>query len=270
MNVLFVGDIVGDPGVAFAETHVPRLRDEHDAELVVANAENAAITGPNPVSGCGMSHDAVARLFAAGVDVITGGNHSWDGPEAASILERDHVLRPLNYGTGAPGRGSLRVERNGSSIGIVNLTSRSALQYADAPYDALESQLNAWDGQVEYVLVDFHGASVSEKQIFAWSFAGRVAAVLGTHTHVATLDTRILPGGTAYVTDVGMTGPTGGMQGYQPDPFISAIRTRLPIRQGGGVAEGPVILGAVLLTLGDGGATAIQRIECREGGTSWG
>ena len=269
MTLLFIGDIVGERGLAFVEKMLPGLQKTYAPTLTVANAENVAITGPSPATGCGVTREGVRRLFESGVDVVTGGNHSWDGPEAAEVLARERVLRPLNYGLGAPGKGALKLERGGKTFGVVNLVSRTALPYADAPYDALVKQLEAWDQvdpTVDHILVDFHGESVSEKQVFAWSVAGRVSAVLGTHTHVATLDTRVLPGGTAYVSDVGMTGPTGGMQGYAPDPFVWAMRTRLPVRQRASFAEGPVTLGAVTVTLGDAGATAIERIQCSEGG----
>ena len=272
MRLLFIGDIVGERGLAFVEKMLPDLQTTYAPTLTVANAENVAITGPSPATGCGVTLEGVQRLFESGVDVVTGGNHSWDGPESTDVLAHERVLRPLNYGLGAPGKGALTLGREGKVFGVVNLVSRTALPQADAPYDALVRQLEAWDQvgpTVDHILVDFHGESVSEKQIFAWSVAGRVAAVLGTHTHVATLDTQVLPGGTAFVSDVGMTGPTGGMQGYTPDIFVSAMQTRLPVRQRASFARGPVTLGAVVVTLSnagdDAGATAIERVLYSEG-----
>ena len=265
MKVLFIGDIVGESGLEFLEEHLPRLRSRLDPTFVVANAENLSITGSNPVSGCGMAGEDVSRLFELGIDALTGGNHSWDGPSAEAVHCDPRVLRPLNYSDRAPGRGTAILERNGTKLGVVNLASRTALPYVDQPHDVLERQLEEWDGEVDAVLVDFHGESVSEKQIFAWSFAGRVAAVLGTHTHVATLDDRILPGGTAFVSDVGMTGPSGGMQGYDPELFLEVIRTRLPSRKEGKLASGPVELGAVLVRVEGGKATAIERLRTPKG-----
>ena len=265
MKVLFIGDIVGRSGLEFLERHLPELRSRHSPSFVIANAENLSITGKNPVSGCGMASEDVERLFELGIDAVTGGNHSWDGPAAEAVHCDERVLRPLNYGARAPGRGTKILRRNGSSLGIVNLASRTALPYVDQPHDVLERTLEAWEGEVDAVLVDFHGESVSEKQIFAWSFAGRVAAIFGTHTHVATLDSRILPGGTAFVTDVGMTGPSGGMQGYDPELFLDVIRTRLPSRKEGRLASGPVELGAVLVQIDGGKATAIERLETPKG-----
>lgn len=265
MPILFIGDVVGESGLAFLEQHLPALIAEYQPTFVIANAENLSITGKNPVSGCGMTPEDVERLFALDIDVVTGGNHSWDGPSADAVHCDDRVLRPLNYGSHAPGRGAVIINKNGSTLGVVNLASRTALPYADQPYDVLERQLKEWDKEVDTVLVDFHGASVSEKQIFAWSFAGRVAAVLGTHTHVRTMDTRLLPGGTAYVTDVGMTGPSGGMQGYDPELFLDVIKTRLPSSKLGKLATGPVELGAVLVQVEGRQATAIERIHLPEG-----
>ncbi|HEX7003515.1 MAG TPA: TIGR00282 family metallophosphoesterase [Trueperaceae bacterium] len=265
MKILFIGDIVGASGLEFLEEHLPHLRARYAPDFIVANAENLSITGTNPVSGCGMASEDINRLFGTGVDLVTGGNHSWDGPAAEAVHCDPRVLRPLNYGPRAPGRGAAVLEKNGSRLGVVNLASRTALAYVDQPHDVLERQLDDWNGDTDAVLVDFHGESVSEKQIFAWSFAGRVAAVVGTHTHVATLDSRVLPGGTAFVTDVGMTGPSGGMQGYDPELFLDVIRTRLPSRKAGKLASGPVELGAVLIQLDGGKATAIDRIRTPKG-----
>lgn len=269
-RILFIGDVVGEAGLAAVEDRLPRLRRRLAPDFVLVNGENAALAGANPMDGAGMTPRDLERLFALDVDVVTGGNHSWDGPHAAEVHAHPRVLRPLNTSPAAPGRGAVVVEQGGVRLGVVNLASRTALHHADAPLDALLRQLRAWaaDGAPELVVVDFHGESVSEKQIFAWSVAGTVTAVLGTHTHVATLDTRILPGGTAYVSDVGMTGPGGGMQGYEPEVFVEAMRTRLPIRGTGGWATGPVEFGAVIVTAVGGRAVSIERIPDREGGES--
>lgn len=259
-RILFVGDVVGEPGTSFVERHLPVLIATHSVDLVVVNGENADVTGPRPANGCGLTPASAGRLFAAGADVITGGNHSWDGPLAADTLALQRVLRPDNYGPHAPGTGHAVVAKNGARFGVVNLASRTALPAADHPYGALEARLDAWKGEVDFVLVDFHGESVSEKSIFAYSFDGQLAAVLGTHTHVPTSDARVLPRGTAYVTDVGMTGPTASMQGYEPDVFVAAYRDRLPIAAPARVAEGPLELGAVVVTVHGFTAVAIERL----------
>lgn len=272
IRILFVGDVVGDrqtyDGLPLLERVLPRIRHEHAIDAIIVNAENVALTGPSPIGGCGLTPDALERLWALGVDVVTGGNHSWDGPHASDAHADPRVIRPLNYGSHAPGRGAARIDVAGVRLGVVNLVSRTALPMADHPYDAMRQRLEGWNGEVDAVVVDFHGESVSEKQIFAWSYAGRVAAVVGTHTHVATLDARILPGGTAYVSDVGMTGPDGGMQGYAPDPFVDTMRQRLGSREPGAFASGPATLGAVLIDVEDGRATAIRRCDPRMGETA--
>lgn len=263
-RILFIGDVVGEAGVAMLEQQVPRLRGLHEPHFLVVNAENAALSGENPMHGAGMTPSDLDRLFALGVDVITGGNHSWDGPYAAEVLSRPRVLRPMNYGRAAAGCGAVIVGEPGRRLGVVNLASRTAMAYADTPHDALQAQLRTWQASAEppdLVLVDLHGESVSEKQIFAFAVAGTVTAVLGTHTHVATLDARLLPGGTAYVSDVGMTGPGGGMQGYAPEIFVEAMRTRLPVRGRSGWADGPMELGAVLVTAVGARAVAIERLN---------
>lgn len=268
-RLLFIGDIVGEAGIACLEAELGHMRTRFRPDFVVANAENAALTGVNPVGGAGTRHADIDRLFALDIDVITGGNHSWDGPDAATVLERPNVLRPLNYGAAAPGVGATVVERTAGRLGVVNLASRTALAYADAPYDALRTQLRRWEAEgqaLDLVLVDFHGESVSEKQIFGHAVDGQVTAVLGTHTHVATLDAHVLPKGTAYVSDVGMTGPGGGMQGYAPEVFVQAMRTRMPVRGSCGWADGPMELGAVLVTANGGRATAIQRLSLEADG----
>lgn len=261
IHLLFIGDIVGDAGLELLEGVLPDLRRRYRPDFVVANAENASLTGTNPVGGAGMTRADVDRLRRAGIDVITGGNHSWDSAEAVAALSEAEVVRPLNVAEGLPGRGALTVERGGVRLGVVNLISATALPQVTPPFEALLRQLARWDaGDVDLVLVDFHGESVSEKQIFAWSVAGRVAAVLGTHTHAATLDARILPGGTAYVSDVGMTGPGGGMQGYAPEIFVEAMRSRQPVRGPGAFAAGPAELGAVLVRAQGPRAVEIERV----------
>jgi metallophosphoesterase (TIGR00282 family) len=262
LRLLFIGDIVGGAGLDLLEAELPALRARLRPDFVVANAENASLTGENAVGGAGMTREDVARLRVLGVDAITGGNHSWDSAEAVAALQEPEVVRPLNVTGGQPGRGALVIARGGVRLGVVSLASATAMPHVEPPYEALTAQLEQWgDDAVDLLIVDFHGESVSEKQIFAWSVAGRVAAVLGTHTHVPTLDDRVLPGGTAYVSDVGMTGPGGGMQGYAPDVFIDAMRQRRPVRGRGAFAQGPAELGAVLVRTHGGRAVEIERVS---------
>ena len=272
IRLLFIGDLVGDDGphagLANLERWLPSLRERYAPHAIIVNAENVAMNGRTPQQGCGLTPDAVERLFATGVDLITGGNHSWDGPHAAAVHEDARVLRPHNYGTRAPGTGIATLDVAGRRVGVMNLVGRSALPLADHPIDVFEHVRDTWGDDVDAIFVDFHAESVSEKQIFAWAVAGRAAAVVGTHTHVPTMDARILPGGTAYVTDVGMTGPDGGMQGYDPTLFVARMRDRIPSALDGAFADGPAVLGAVVVDIDQGTATAIERCDPHFGGTA--
>jgi metallophosphoesterase (TIGR00282 family) len=255
-RLLFIGDIVGQAGLQYLEARLPKLIAHCQPDFIVANAENLDLTGP----GFGMLPQSLERLLALGVDLVTGGNHSWDGPQFQQVQAHPRVLRPLNYSPAAPGKGSMVLEKGGYRLGVVNLASRTALPWADDPVTAMEGVLARWEGSVNGIVVDFHGESVYEKLGFAFLFDGRVSAVLGTHTHVPTLDTRVLPGGTAYVSDVGMTGPRGGIQGLRPEGVVSWMRSRLPKQESLELASGPVELGAVLVELEGVSSTSIERL----------
>jgi calcineurin-like phosphoesterase len=207
-----------------------------------------------------MTPELSERLFAAGIDLLTGGNHSWDGPYGQTIHEDPRILRPLNC-SDMPGRGAAIVSKPSGRLGVVNLISPLIMPGAGDPYHALESQLAQWQGLVDWVMVDFHGESVTEKQSFGHAVSGKVLAVLGTHTHVQTLDTQILGGKTAYVSDVGMTGPSGGVQGYAPDFFVNYIRQGQPQGALFALAAGQLELGAVLVSFDAQGAHYIQRLR---------
>jgi len=259
MKLLFVGDIVG-PGLEYLELHLPRLIAQHQPDFIIANAENLELSGTSSFVIAGMTKAKLERLWSLGVDAVTGGNHSWDGAEGHSVHDDQRVLRPLNYGDIAPGRGAIILEKNGSRLGVINLTSRDALRLADDPLTVLDRQLQVWDNDLSGVLVDFHGASTEEKLTVAFASVGRVIGVVGTHTHVPTHDLCVLPGGVAYVSDVGMTGPGGGILGYDPRKFVSAMRDRLYADDAWQFAEGAVELGAVLITCESRLATNIQRL----------
>lgn len=259
-TLLFIGDIVGEAGLAYLEARLPDLMAQYRPEFVIANAENVAITGSGGFWACGMAPHLTDRLFAAGVDLITGGNHSWDGPDGGRIHDDPRILRPINSSTLAPGRGAAIVEKGGVRLGIINAASLTALHGLDTPLDAIERQLAAWAGQIDALFVDFHGESVTEKLTLGHALAGRAIGVVGTHTHVRTLDTRVLTGGTAYVTDVGMTGPGEGIQGYAPDSFVTRMRVRLPGSGALRFAEGGVELGAVVIHFENGCAQSIERV----------
>jgi metallophosphoesterase (TIGR00282 family) len=258
MNILFVGDVVGEVGLAFLEQHLPTLQARHKVDFTVVNGENLAEND----DGAGLTQNAVQRLQALGVDAITGGNHSWDGAEGVQVHAAPVVLRPLNRGAAWAGRGALLLEKPSGRLGVINVAGKSAIADIDQPLPFLERQIEQWQPLgLDAVLVDFHGESVFEKISIAYSLAGRVSAVLGTHTHVPTLDCRILEGGVAYCSDVGMTGPSGGAQGYAPQSFVQRFRSQGAIRLPMRLARGEVELGAVLVQVSGGQATAIKRLE---------
>jgi metallophosphoesterase (TIGR00282 family) len=260
-TILFIGDLVGAVSADYLEAQLPALRARWLPDFIIANAENMALGfAPHSPGMCGMTPELNGRLFALGIDVLTGGNHSWDGAYGRTIHDDPRVLRPLNYGEHAPGRGACIIEKAGVRLGVINLMSRTAMNHVDHPLDAFDRQMTRWAGAVDLVVVDFHGESVTEKQTFAFAADGRAAAVLGTHTHVQTNDLRVLPGGTAFVSDVGMTGPGGGIQGYQPELFVNSMRLRLPDTAPFAFATGAIELGAVVVHTAGGRAASIQRV----------
>ncbi len=260
-KILFIGDVVGTAGRVYLETHLPALIQRVGADFVVVNAENLDLTS----GGCGMTPASLARLLPLGIDLITGGNHSWDAPDQ-SVHDDVRVLRPLNYAQPMPGRGAGVVEKNGKRLGVINLVSRTAMSPVDEPLPVLEAQLAQWAaaGAVDMVFIDFHGESVMEKMTLGFAAAGRAVAVVGTHTHVATCDTRILPGGTAYVTDVGMTGPGDGLQGYDQVQFVAAMQRGHEPGPPQRMARGDIEFGAVLITTEHDRAVAIERLLSAE------
>ncbi len=251
MRILMVGDVVGRPGRRGVQRHLPGLRSEHNIHLVIANGENAA-------GGRGITPDTAAELFGSGVDVITSGNHVWDQKQSLQYLDQDvPIIRPLNYPPGVPGRGS--VVHKG--VRVINLTGRLFMDPVDSPFQAIDRLLQE-DGETSFpTIIDFHAEASSEKQALAWHLDGRVTAVLGTHTHVATADGRLLPKGTAYVGDVGMVGPWNSIIGAKVEPVVTHFLTQLPAHFD--TADGPIVFNAVLLEVDphSGRAINIQRMD---------
>ena len=258
MIVLFVGDIVGAQATASVAERVPELRRQHGVDLVIANAENCAPTG------LGMTVELVELLLENGVDAITGGNHSWDGDEVEEVLAHPLVLRPHNLAEGVPGTGLVFLEAAGETVTLLNLADEGALGKTRAVAGELLPSYACWAAAERRgtVIVDFHGEHVIEKQIFAGAVDGEAAAVVGTHTHEPTLPVYVLPRGTGFVTDVGMTGPLGGVQGFAAETFVAALKETGDYFGHGipPVATGPIRLGAVLLELEDGRTTRIERL----------
>jgi metallophosphoesterase (TIGR00282 family) len=253
MKLLFLGDIVAEPGLRFLERTLSALRADLAPDFIVANAENLA-------PQAGMTRATLERLFALGVDTVTGGNHSWDGPEGATVHDDERVLRPLNRSSRWPGRGARILENVGLRLGVVSVASRTAIPDADTPLLALEAQLTGWRDATDAVLVDFHGESVFEKLSLAFALDGQVSAFFGTHTHVQTADLRVLPADTAYVSDVGMVGAGDGIQGYAPHGFVERFRTQGFSKPPKIAATGAVEFGAVFLELVNARVVRFERI----------
>jgi hypothetical protein len=262
MKVLFIGDIVGSPGRRIVAEQTRRLAEEHGAELVVANGENAA-------AGFGITPALVEELFAAGIDVLTSGNHIFDRKEILPLFEQGaaagRLLRPANYPGHTPGGGVwVGHSRGGAPCAVLNLQGRVFMPQIDCPFQTADRLLASLPKDVKVILVDMHAETTSEKQAMGWYLDGRVSAVIGTHTHVPTADEKILPGGTAYVTDVGMTGPYESVIGNVKEDVLKRFLTGLPQRLD--VAAGDVRLCGAVLDLDDatGRARLIERLALNE------
>jgi metallophosphoesterase (TIGR00282 family) len=223
-TILFVGDLVGGLGRRTLLGLLPGLRERLDPTFVVVNGENVA-------GGLGITPKIADELLAAGVDVITLGNHAYHRKEIYPYLDDEpRIVRPANYLRTQPGRGHTIVERDGVRLGVVNLSGNLYLRAGRPAFVEIDAVLERIDGKVDHVLVDMHAEATSEKVGLGWYLDGRVTAVVGTHTHVPTADLRVLPGGTAYITDVGMTGPRGGVIGVKKDQAIESLRTHMSVR----------------------------------------
>ena len=243
VNILFAGDLVGGLGKRTLLGMLPALRERLAPDFVVVNGENAA-------GGLGITPRIADQLFAAGVDVITLGNHTYRQRDIYAYLdERQEILRPANFLRSQPGHGWCVVERDGASLAVLSLSGNLFMDAGRPAFAEADAALHALRGLADHILVDMHGEATSEKVGMGWYLDGRVTAVLGTHTHVPTADARILPGGTAYITDVGMTGPRGGVIGVKREQAIEAMATKMPVRFETST-EDPW-LNAVLITTGE-------------------
>ncbi len=250
MIVLAIGDIIGRPGRLAVQKIVPGLRKEYKIDLVIANAENVA-------GGIGTTPNMADELFAYGIDILTSGNHIWAHREIIPYLEGETpIMRPLNYPPGVPGKGYV-IKGN---VAVINLIGRTFMSNFDCPFRAMDALLAELGDKPLIKIVDFHAEATSEKIALGRYLDNRVSAVLGTHTHVGTIDARILIGGTAYVTDIGMTGPKESVIGDNPDEVMQRFLTMIPKRLS--VAKGPVIFTAMLVKIDDktGRAKSIERI----------
>jgi len=256
IRLLFVGDIVGRPGRELIRRGLPALRDYHQIDLVIANAENAA-------AGSGITREIGEELLDRGVDVMTSGNHIWSRREAIDYIGIEpRLLRPANYPAGVPGNGSfLARAAGGQSVGVVNVMGRVFMHPIDDPFAVVMREIEALRPRARVIFVDFHAEATSEKVAMGWHLDGKVTAVVGTHTHVQTADERILPKGTAYLTDVGMTGPHDSVIGVETSAALGRFLNAMPARFET-ATENPR-LNAVIVEADDatGRATEIERIS---------
>ncbi len=253
MRLLFIGDVVGRPGREAVSTAMPDLRAEHLPDLVVVNGENSA-------GGVGITKETAEELFAAGADVITLGNHAYRHREVYPYLDSNQrVLRPVNFPEANPGRGHAIVEAAGMRVAVINLSGQMHLRVERNPFSAIDELLTTLAGAADAIAVDFHAELTSEKVAMGWHLDGRVAAVFGTHTHVPTADARVLPGGTAHISDVGMTGSRAGVIGVRREQALEAFRTQMPVRFD--TADEDVwLMGAVVEVGDDGLARGVDQI----------
>jgi 2',3'-cyclic-nucleotide 2'-phosphodiesterase len=252
MQILMIGDVIGKPGRQAVQKLLPGLRQQYNLDLVIANAENAA-------GGLGLTLSTAKELLDTGVDILTSGNHIWDQKEIIPYLDGNMpILRPLNYPPGVPGRGCLTRDH----IAIVNLIGRTFIGNFDCPFRAIDNLLAGLRNNCSIIIVDFHAEATSEKVAMGRYLDGRVSAVVGTHTHVGTIDVRIFPKGTAYVTDIGMTGPLDSIIGDDVQTVLQRFLTSMPHRLAVGSGH-KMIFNSVLINLDDksGQAFGIERID---------
>jgi len=255
LSVLLIGDVFGEPGRKAVLGLVPGLRREHELDVVIANVENAA-------AGAGVTPPIARAFLEGGVDVMTSGNHVWDKKEILEYIGKENLLlRPANYPPGTPGAGSIVVKAGVQRVAVLNLQGRVFMPTVDCPFRKADEELPRLREETRVIIVDMHAEATSEKQAMGWYLDGRVSAVLGTHSHVQTADERILPGGTAYLTDVGMTGPVDSVIGVARELAIERFLSGLPNRFE--PAKGPAALHGVVARIDpdSGKALEIRRLR---------
>jgi metallophosphoesterase (TIGR00282 family) len=258
MKVLFIGDIVGRVGRVATKALLPSIVDRYKIDLVIANGENLA-------GGFGLTEKTVAEVLNCGVHIITTGNHIWDKKEfIPQISKENRVLRPLNYPLGVPGYGSIIYPlSDGRKVAVINLSGRVFMSNMDCPFRIGIEEVKRLSNTTNVIIIDFHAEATSEKIAFSYFMDGKASAVIGTHTHVQTADEKVLPGGTAYITDVGMTGPYNSIIGIEKEQIIQRFLTNMPVRFE--TAKGEGIFSAVVIEVEEstGKSTAIQRLQLK-------
>jgi 2',3'-cyclic-nucleotide 2'-phosphodiesterase len=245
LTIFFIADIIGKPGRKALNHRLPHLIEAHHIDLIIANGENAA-------GGFGITGETARELLRYGIDCITTGNHVWDHKDVIPFLtDEARVIRPANLPIDNPGRGVYQGEKKGVPYAVINLLGRVYMGVADCPFRTADRELSALEEHIKVRIVDIHGEATSEKQALGFYLDGRVTAVLGTHTHVATDDLKILPGGTAFISDAGMTGPTDSIIGMKKDLILKKFLTTMPVRYE--VASGPAMIEGVIIRVSDEG-----------------
>ncbi|CAM4017679.1 TIGR00282 family metallophosphoesterase [Bacillus manliponensis] len=254
MRILFVGDVVGSPGRRMIQDYVPALKKKYTPTVTIINGENAA-------GGRGITEKIYRNFLECGAQAVTLGNHAWDNREIFEFIEdAKYLARPANFPEGTPGTGLVFVNCNGTEVAIINLQGRTFLTPIDCPFRKVDELIAIAKKRTNIIFIDFHAETTSEKQALGWYVDGRATAVVGTHTHVPTADKRILPNGTAYITDVGMTGPYDGILGMDREAVLKKFLTTMPVRFE--VTNGRTQLSAVLIDVdtSTGKAKKIQQV----------
>ncbi len=224
MNLLFIGDVVGSPGRDMVKEYLPKLKEKYTPQVTIINGENAA-------GGKGITQKIYRQFLEQGAQAITLGNHAWDNREIFEFIDdAKYLIRPANFPNNTPGKGLIFIKINHLEVAVINLQGRTFMNPIDCPFQKADQLISIAKARTPYIFVDFHAEVTSEKQALGWYLDGRVSAVVGTHTHVQTADNRILPGGTAYLTDVGMTGPYDGILGMEKSAVLKRFLTSLPVR----------------------------------------
>jgi metallophosphoesterase (TIGR00282 family) len=256
LKILFIGDIFGEIGRNALKESMPELKSTYNPDFCIANGENTA-------GGRGISYNTAQEIFDCGIDAITMGNHTWARKEILRIIDSGiKIIRPANYPKGVPGKGRLVLEKNGTRLAVVNLLGRIYMeQPVDCPFQTVDRELSYLKGQADYILIDFHAEATSEKIAMGYYLDGRVSCVLGTHTHVQTADEKILESGTAYISDVGMTGPADGVIGVNKELIIKKFTLGLPVQHE--PAKGRAQVNAVIIIINEENnrAAEIKRIS---------
>jgi len=256
MRILFIGDVVGEPGRRAIRELVPKLKSSEKLDFVIANSENIA-------AGSGVTPSLADELFDSGVDVLTSGDHIWKRKEVLDYIgTSNRLLRPANYPEGAPGLGATVIKsESGESVGVINLIGRVFMQSVDCPFKIAKKEVESLKRKSRIIIVDMHAEATSEKVALGWYLDGEVSAVIGTHTHIQTADEKILPGGTAFISDAGMTGPYDGVIGRKKEQILARFLSQMPTKFE--MAEGDIQLHGVIVDIDSktGKANSIKRVQ---------